>query len=428
MRLNISHRKKAKKSANQENKGITLLVSLLVMSVVVAIGITISTVVVSQVKINLVVTQGHQNYYIAESGIENALETLKEKKGGTIAEALTAIQSLVFPSGSDITADLTKSDSLSGGQTVPTELKENSSAFIDLYDVDASLSSIGIDPPVFCVYGESTDEEAPYKDNEVMEVTWIAWSENLEVSAPQKALVAHSNFSDPSGCAPYGGQAIDLTYFFSAFTYTGSLAGFRFKVTALKPPGPPTPGDGDIKNFKVYTSPTDLSTQIQVKSVSNYAGQTQALVATFPWSTPLSSFYDFVIFSEEDLKKELSVSVDQTIKKFGPYPAVSSPISDVAFVGCDSSPCQYYIRLLRADAKTWGEFDITTSGAASGTEPQTIIVTSNITSCIVRNYYTFSTASGNTITFSAIPADGPTQYELISKATFIDPSETYCPT
>jgi len=446
--MRMIQRKKVK-----AKKGVSLLVALLVMSVVVAIGITVSTVVIFQVKVNSVVSQGHQNYYIAESGIEYGLNILKEKKSGTLAEALTAVKTAIpFPTGAPFQADLNQSIGLSGGATVPTELKENTSAYIELYNVDTSLGPIGA--PQLCVHGESVDGNG----NEVIEVTWVAWSSNLEISPPQKALVSYSAFNGDT-CDLGGGVSGEEIILLQFFPIIGinidatNLAGVRIRITALKPSGSTTLGDGDIKDFKVYTEPSNLSTQIQVKSVSNNAGQTQALIATFPWSAPLSSFYDFVIFSEKSLSKTLPVSIDQSIKKFGPYdiiavgngsyasvliPANPEPSPNPVFVGCDTSPCNYYIRLLRPDSQTWGSFSVNTSGTnADGTPatPQSINVTSPISSCIVRNPYTFNSDSSNTIAFMdsdgtlapGTNATGPTQYELLSQVTFKDTNETYCP-
>lgn len=406
-------------------KGVSLLVALLVMSVVVAIGITVSTVVIFQVKVNSVVFQGHQNYYIAESGIEYGLNVLKEKKSGSLSTALSSIQTVVpFPGGIPTQADLTQSAGLSGGSTVPTELKENTSAYIELYDVDDSLQALTLQTPILCVFGDSTDGN----NNEVMEITWIAWSTGLEISNPQKALVSYSDFSNPILCggSNQGGYSVNLNNFYPAFT-PAQLAGFRIRITALKPNGATILGDGDIKNFKVFTDPSTLSTQIQVKSISSNAGQTQALIASLPWSVPLSSFYDFVIFSEKSLSKTLPVSIDQSIKKFGPFPVLAgnNPIPTTPsdpFTGCDTNPCNYYVRLISSSpASAWGSFTVS-SGAVSNS----VVANLAISSCILRNPYTFSATSGD-ITFPN-PLPGTLfQYELISQVTFKDPSETYCP-
>ncbi|RJO59524.1 hypothetical protein C4546_01455 [Candidatus Parcubacteria bacterium] len=421
MRRKFARNKKFFKSPN----GVSLLAALLVMSVVVAIGITVSTIVVFQVKVNAVVFQGHQNYYIAESGIEHALNVLKEKKSGTLAAGLTAIQTAnPFPAGIPGQADLTQSIGIAGGATVPTELKENSSVYIELYNVDASITPIAPQTPILCVYGTGSGDE-------VLEVSWVAWSESLEISNPQKTLISHTNFSQTASCdgGAHDGQTIDLTNFFPAFTPSGQLAGFRIRISAIKPTAS-SPGDGagDVSNFEVYTNPSNLSTQIQVKSVSNTGGQTQALIATFPWSEPISSFFDFVIFSGETLRKEVPVSIGQNVKKFGPFivqagtNAIPATPSD-PFVGCDANPCDYYIRLLSTGTPSpWGTFQVTTSGLGTNT----VIATSSIASCILRNSYTFSATSA-TITFPSPLPPSLFQYELLSEPTFRDTNETYCP-
>ncbi len=315
-----------------------MILAVLIMSAVVAIGITVSTVVVTQVRINEVVSNTHEGYYAAESGLEQGLHAVQLlKTSETLAGALTKVRDLELPVGEGghpniIVAEnqaffptgdtklVSSTDQTSVGETIP-ELPENQSVYVEMYDVDDSLNVAGapvdFNAPTLCVYAESNDGA----NDEVLEVTWIAWNSRLESSRSQRVLVSFTNFSSSSTCTlpESGGKGaqIPLTQFYPAFepTLSSTLAGFRIRITPLKPT---TGGNGDVKNFNAYLNPKPTS-QIRLKSVSSGKNQKQALVATFPWSLPLSSLFDFVIFSERTLEKSIELSVSEDVKTFGPY-------------------------------------------------------------------------------------------------------------
>lgn len=316
--------------SSRKQRGITLILAILIMSSVVAIGITASTIVVTQVRINEVSTSSHQGYYAAESGLEQGLQEVQRLKADkSITQATTTLQGLSLPPSASIVRENTSffpaneqklllTSSSSTSQTAPTTLKENQSVYVEIYNVDQSLNALPTNLPLLCIYGKGSGDE-------VLEVTWVGWATNLETSRSQRVEVSYSSFSDTGGgCSGQNGYTVQLQQFYPAFSPSvAGIAGYRVRITALRPAS----GNGDVTDFSVYVdedgntangtqTPTN---QIQLKAVSAGKGQKQALVATFPWTLPLSSLFDFVIFSERSLQKKIPLSISEEVKTYGPY-------------------------------------------------------------------------------------------------------------
>lgn len=424
----------------------------MIMSAVVAIGITLTSVLVFQVRINKVTREGHQGYYAAESGLELGLNQIKSKKSGTLAAAIDAIDSALLPVGADSEYEsyfciggtctggslLEASEPTPSASSVPTLIKENQSVFIELYNVDSSLvENIGANPAL-CVHADGMDVDGvggPDSDsNEVLEVSWVAWDSDLRISRVQKIFVAESAFSNGTCVAApgYNGFPVSLEQFYPAYLPNGGVfAGMRIRITPLAmavTTDENVTGFGDVQNVRVSTTtPTEVTSQIQLKSVSNAAGQKQALVALFPWSLPLSGLFDFVIYSEKSIDKQLPITIAQDLRRYGTFPASNGAIPNTPtdpFSGtvCTTNGCTYYIRLIATNQNGW-----TTSGTVdtSGNGgPQTINALS-ASSCILRTPYTFS-AGAHTITFTSKPTD-LVSYELLTRPAFSTADENFCP-
>jgi hypothetical protein len=421
-------------------RGITMILAVLILSAVVAIGITVSVVVVTQVRTNEIVTSTHEGYYASESGLEQGLYTVQKLRtsGESLTSTLTTLHTLTLPnqpSGNAIytenqpffTGDSKLEKSVaqtSAGETLP-ELKENQSVYVEMYDVDKSLDPLSA-APTLTVKAKSADG---VKD-EVLEVSWVAWSTNLQISRSQRVVVSYTAFNtDP-------GASIPLTQFYPAFNYTGTLAGFRIRITPLKPIGGVEGASGDVQNFTATVTPTTTS-QIQLKSVSSGKSQKQALVATFPWTLPLSSLFDFVIFSERTLSKSIALTMSEEVKTYGPYtppadtinggPAAPSANPD-PFDSTNCGNCSYYVRIFKDDILIpTVTISMKNNGVAAGAA-QTFIIPAGVASCVTPvPFGIFTSAVGDTHTIKFTTVTHITNYQLLTQASFISPEETYCP-
>ncbi|MEK7570021.1 MAG: pilus assembly PilX N-terminal domain-containing protein [Patescibacteria group bacterium] len=428
-------------SRKHTRKGITLILAIMIMSAVVAIGITLTTVLVFQVRINSVVREGHQGYYGAESGIELGLNKINTLKSGKLSEAIAELTDAALPVGADNEYEeyfctggtcgipaaslLATSQEASSAVSIPPQLKENQSVFIELYNVDDSLNTGGTDfsaPTLrLCAEGEDATHD------EVLEVSWVAWDTSLKLSRTQKVYVSYSSFHDQTcvdnGITGSNGFSVPITQFYPNYSPTGAFAGFRIRITPLQ-----VGTTGSVKNLRVFTSP-DVNSQIRLKSISSAAGQKQALSALFPWSLPLSGLFDFLIYSESNLEKEIPITIAQDLKRYGPFSVPVPPNSPIPttpedpFTGCATGSCQYYIRLI-SDNDGWDETSLT---VAAGNTAAKSVGALNASTCIIRDPYTFT--SSYNITFANIPPAPRAliQYELLTRPAFSTADENYCP-
>ena len=450
------------RKTKKAKKGITLILAIMIMSAIVAIGITLTSVLVFQVRINKVVKEGHQGYYASESGIELGLNRLNALKSGPLSTAIINLQGLSLPAGADAeylkyfcptgtcaSADgtqlgstlLASSISASSSASIPATVKENQSVFIELYNVDDSLN-VGSTPidftsPTLCVYADGLDVGGgDSAGNEILEVSWVAWGKDLSVSRSQKVFVSYSNFHSAGVCGGITGSkgfSVPINQFYPAFTPT-SLGGFRIRITPLSlKKSLDTTSNGDVANMAVYTSPSNVFSQIQLKSISDAAGQKQALVALFPWSLPLSSFFDFVIFSDKSIIKSVPISIAQDLRRYGPTTATegTNPITPTtAFTGttpcASSTPCTYYIRLIASSSAGWDATSATIDVPLPTTGGVQNINDLNASSCILSIPYVFTTTNP-TITFTNKPPATLVSYELLTRPAFSTADENYCP-
>ncbi len=408
-----------------KRRGVTLIIALLVLSVVTAIGITMSTLVIFQVRLNRVSGDSHQGTYLAEAGIEQGLYKLNTLKGGKLDDALNGVNGVraaVLPPavGSTLftapSPQLGSSTSTSGVTSIPTELKENQNAILEIYDVDESLTSLssqgGIDNVELCVHGSSVGGGQ-------LEVSWVAWNNTFIRTNPQRKTLAHSDL-DGTAC-------MNLNEAVFPIGSLSDVAGYRVKLQALQQPA--SVADGTVTNLAVDVhyeggADVDLPTQIQLKSVSTLGDQTQALVAIYPWALPLSALYDFVIFSERKLTKYVPITATEDVRIFGPWPAVSGPVPDATpFTNCTpSAACTYYVRLQNSTGGAVPAF-ATIGFTGSATANQSTSGTA-ASSCILPNAFTFTAAHPAVFSPSG---SANMQYQLLTQLTFADPGETLCP-
>lgn len=410
----------------QRRRGVTLIVAILVLSVVAAIGVTMSTLVVFQVRLNRVSGDSHQGTYLAESGIEHGLYLLNTLKGGTLTAALLKLQSVTAQvpdvSGSSYyspapAGQLDASTATSSVASVPSELQVNQNAIIELYNVDASLTKQdNFDAVTLCIFGDGGGAEQ-------LEVSWVAWNNLFTRTAPQRKVLAHDALISNTSC-------VDLNVPIFPTGPLSNVAGYRVKLQALPVIGG---ADGTVKNLSITVKnsiPTDVTvpTQIQLKSVSTLREQTQALVAIYPWALPLSALYDFVIFSERTLTKYVPIVATEDVRIYGPWDAVDGAVPDTTpFANCATTPCSYYVRLLNSAGgvvPNYTSVGFDNSSPASQSTSGTI--TSGASSCILSIPFVFNTNITPDATFN--PNNSPNmQYQLLTHITSNDPNETTCP-
>lgn len=302
---------------SKQNKGSVLLYSLLVISLITAIAIIISVIVVNEIQQTSAASNGIQAYYAAESGIEKGLHTVKILRNDPTADLDQAVTDIGNFADDNFENKAKfkniQTDSVTA-KVVNREVKENDYIQIDYYDVNNPLN------PTTKVVGitvkNSGDNPATWA-----EVSWTAWDSNgvLGTSTSAKKIIG------PTDLAKVDGWPINNLDVFEADPlplgtgFDGDPVGYRVRIKALKAI-PTAIGDGDLSSLTVIpydnTPPplgtgdevVDLPTQLVIKSVGERNNFKQSLTAIVPWNLPLFGLYDYVIYSEGDILKDIILS------------------------------------------------------------------------------------------------------------------------
>lgn len=340
--------------------GSVLLYSLLIISLITAIAIAVSVIVINELKLTSGAADATLAYYAAESGIERGLYTLKIMRNdgsSKLSDAVTEISS--FPKGSeaafennaDYSDEQTKSKT---SEIINEEVKENQYIQADYYNVEDPLSDSGV---VSIVVKSGPDDPAPNPDPDTWaEVSWTAWdsSGTLGTSTSAKKLIGPTDLQpDPPADI---GWPITLDVF---STQSVTPVGYRLRIKALF---------GDLSSLTVtpYDGSNDpvtnLPSQIEIKSVGERGKFKQSLTATVPWKIPLFGLYDYVLFSEGDILKTIILS--QTAYSSGVIEVEADNITVGLCTGCVGGGTCSDDGWLATSCSAVSTCDITTGGTS----------------------------------------------------------------
>lgn len=301
-------------------RGVTLLMALLVLATVTGIGLAVSSLVVREVLQSKNIDSAITAYYGAEAGMERALFVVKNNRQAstTIVAADAAIDDVdtsnnpMIPAGAVMTVDGTV-----GQGTLLTNLKENETVQIDLFDPDAVVSN--------CNAPQSGVESVRFdwKDRSRGK-TWIEMTVDkfdicnaglikiIRAGDPQivdtepTSLFARCNetvtfnFSCDSPaedalctCDTYTDITYSKDFFYriSAKALYGDITDLR--ITAYTHDDPDAPG----------AQPVDLTNRLQIDAKGTFQNASAKITTFVPWRPAAGGVFQFVLFSEESLIK-----------------------------------------------------------------------------------------------------------------------------
>ncbi|MFH0804810.1 MAG: pilus assembly PilX N-terminal domain-containing protein [Patescibacteria group bacterium] len=294
----------SKTSVQSNEEGAVLLYALLVISLITAIAITLSAIVINELRLTANAADATLAYYAAESGIERGLYAVKSYRtqpDKALGDAVTSIQQFV---DTNFTNNAQYSCAGTSASIVKVEnrlIRQNQSVSVDLYSASDPL---GADTSTSIVRSvrvqNSGTDPLSYAD-----VSWTAWDTdgNIGTSTSARRIIEPSNLLGD-------GWPINIDTGF-AFPSLGTPVGYRLRVKALY---------GDLSGVTVtpYTTPdadpltgtlpTNLPSVLQISAVGQRGQFKQALTASLPWRLPLGGLYDYVIFSESDILKNIILS------------------------------------------------------------------------------------------------------------------------
>lgn len=259
--------------------------ALLVMAAVMATATGLAVIVIGQLRITNNFDTSLQAYYAAETGLEQALWRIADnrKNKGVLADALSdaAPGQVVIDSVKNVRYTIDPGDVVaqSGEFTVP-ELLENRSAQLDLFDSDGT----NINSDVASLRLSWSDDCAGCTR---LEITAISWAEGGTIN-------------------PDGGR---VEKFFRTYGEQGTALPldssnvYSIRLKNLGVAGQGTVRDLTLTARDASSNTVDIPSRIQIRSEGQSAASRQTLQAELPWRVPISSLFDYVLFSEEGIDK-----------------------------------------------------------------------------------------------------------------------------
>jgi len=304
-----------KPSSRQHQRGAVLLLSVLIMASLTAIAGGIAAFIMTDLRSNQNIDFGIQAYYQAESGLESGLNVVKKKRNTGVCSndatkscqvdtdcptsppgicqysnfSQTLVDAAVIPSG--ITSRVIATGV--SRQVIP-DLPKDQSVQFNIYNPDVFSTDTGIKSISFTgkATGATTDAW--------LEVTWSGWDSNgTFFDQTTKELISGCGFQPVVSCGTNTAKLINL----QATASPTELIAFQVRVKAIL---------GDVSNITVdayggsdgVTKIPLPASHIAIKSTSAVGQSQTALSAVVPWRLPASGLFDFVLFSEETIKKD----------------------------------------------------------------------------------------------------------------------------
>jgi len=266
----------------KQNRGSILLLAMMVMAGIVTVSLGTATLVISEIQQSLKLDQAVVAYYAAESGVERSLFQARKKTFNP--EALSALSKILANNAEyQLVASSTEN-------VLYATLTEDESYQLDLYEPN-SFSQL--DNPIKSI-GLSWDGAASW-----LEINWSCWNTTGNLGNPRSSYLprpagtVYINLYESPSCILYRVRLIAR----QAAANNIQIRAYNELDPAAICGNPPTACQASIPS------------RVRIKGIGQYpAGSDkasrQAILVTMPQKSPIYGLYDYVIFSDEEIKKE----------------------------------------------------------------------------------------------------------------------------
>ncbi|MFH1226194.1 MAG: hypothetical protein V1684_02845 [bacterium] len=264
--------------ANNDNRGTVLLVTLLIIFSIVATTVGMAFIVINEIQQSRDVDYSVIAYYAAEAGVEQGLFLLR-KSGMAIHDLeIGESERVILDNGASWVRPVEN-----GEPQIFGAIERDATLSVDLYDAD----SLSEDPEIGSIKIDG------YDDTAWLETTLVEW---------------------PVGSGLTWGNQLQQTVYKSIHSFvpgedicvtnppqTGYA--YRLRIKALY---------DDVEDPLIVTvwgddqcstGNKDILGRIVITGIGSYSHSLQAVKVSLPRYSPLSSVFDYIVFSEESLSK-----------------------------------------------------------------------------------------------------------------------------
>jgi len=276
----------------KKQSGIVILYALLIIALITAIGISISIIIIRELKLTQNMHYATLAYYAAESGVEKALYTVKTSRDTkNLSDTIDILKS--YDQGLDNGSKYNDKQTDIQQETVLTTLAKDQYTQVDLYNYKQPELGAGVESLWISWSG------APW-----LEISYVEWIPGNPVDfGIQRSYRSFYNIT--SSPVTIAGQD----------EFPKATSNYRVRIKALYEEA----SNLEIKayniddpsncppNNKPEECLVDLPSYVVVKAVGNMGEFSQSLTALVPWNTPLFGLYDYVLYSEGQIEKKIIV-------------------------------------------------------------------------------------------------------------------------
>ncbi len=297
-------------------QGIAVLLALIIISVVTLIGLGIAAVINREIGLSKDIDYSLQAYYASDSGVERGLYRVQDAKNSNNNDLNAIVAEIngyaaTFSSTLSNGAKYGNATTALSGSISQDSLLENQSVQAD-YSVRSSIPGCNLAGGA-CVeswiFGWNTPDPTSLASIEVTIVGWTP-SSGSSITFPDQTIkkIIDSPYINANSQYIINGIGPDSDPVPTKF--------YRIRVKAL---------GGNLTHVTV-TGYTDIdgggtlvpsSASINIKGDGDRQGFAQSISATIPWQTSLPGIFDYVVFSEQDLIKNVAVTTNPPIYRSG---------------------------------------------------------------------------------------------------------------
>lgn len=282
----------------KEQKGITLIMVLLILAGISATSLTVSVIIVNELMASKNTDEAMIAYYAAETGVEKGLYHFKENKDGSASDIKKTFTDETLSNDAKRTG--TKIDQQS---SLMTNLIKNQTIQLNLYDPEnVGVGADKIDQlkisGMALGAGSLNDPEAK------LEVSYISWPENFS-----------GNDISWAGSSGEPNYPTTTEIYTKSDLVAGKLKDFSaeflvYHIVRLKALY------NNISNLKIEAKKTDetppidpptdvpIPTGFIISSTGQYNQAKQALTAGVSWQKTVNGLFNYVLFTKEELEKK----------------------------------------------------------------------------------------------------------------------------
>lgn len=283
---------------NKREEGVALIASLLVLSLIIASAVALSRIIFNEVRMSVNTGNSIIAYYSADSGMERALYSIKYSR-----ESSDFDNNFLALNGVEESIDGTDQDYTISQATINTtgytayEVSTSSPAYVDIIDPSGDLGDLPWSGPFvnFYTYGLTwvIDDCFPYHASDKIEISYTAFDgASFGAVLPEvtkRIVLCNCTYDSNDECQ------IDLSsYAISNDKY------YRFMLRPLD-------STAESLDFNIYLfgNPQGILSQTSITVDGSYHNSAYSISARLPSLVPVSHAFNYVVFSEEPIVKDL---------------------------------------------------------------------------------------------------------------------------